>query len=487
MDFNWNIIGKVTGALFIVIGVAMVPSIFVAAIYDETEVILAFLKTIIPSVSIGIFLLALGRTETKRTKVRDGYLIVALCWIISSVISAIPFVLTGEIPTFIDAFFETCSGYSTTGSSILTDVEVMSKGLLFWRSFTHWLGGMGILIFAIALLPSLGISGQAIAKAEAPGPTLDKLTPKLSDTAKMLYMMYGSFTVAQVILLSFGGMSLFDALVHTFGTVGTGGFSSYNDSVAHFDSLYIDLVISTFMILSGVNFNLYFILLRHGLTGFFKDSELKLYLAIISAMTLLVAVNLFAYNVYDSIWTALRFSLFQVASIVTTTGFATANYDIWPTFGKLCILMLMFVGGCSSSTGGGIKVIRILVMLKLIRRGIALKLHPNAVVQVRLGGKILHIDTVSTIASFVFTYMITIFISTILISLDGLSLMTSFSAVVACLGNIGPGFDLVGPIMNYSVFSDRSTFLLAILMLAGRLELFTIFMLLTPRFWNPSK
>jgi len=487
MDLNWNVIFRVTGALFIVIGFSMLPAMIVSVIYDEPDIIEAFMKTMIPSILFGGLLMLLNKQKEGRTKVRDGYIIVALCWILASCIAAAPFVISGGIANPIDAFFETCSGFSTTGSTILTDIEAMSKGLLFWRSFTHWLGGMGILIFAIALLPSLGISGQAIAKAEAPGPTLDKLTPKLSDTAKMLYMLYICFTAAETILLMFGGLSLFDSLVHTFGTVGTGGFSSYNDSIAHFDSAYVDVVISIFMIMSGVNFNLYFIIFRQNLKGFFKDAEFRLYLSIVGISTLLIGVFLYSSGNISNIGTSFRYSLFQTATIISTTGYATANFDLWPTFCKMILLSLMFIGGCSCSTGGGVKVIRILVILKLIKRGISLKLHPNAFVSLKMNNKPLPVDTVSAIASFVFLYMLTIFAGTILISMNGFNLLTSFSAVVACLGNIGPGFDLVGPVMNFSIFSNGSKLLLSFLMLAGRLELFTMFLLLTPRFWNPNR
>lgn len=487
MDFNWNVIFRVTGALFIVIGFSMLPAMVVSVIYDEPDIIEAFIKSILPSIFFGGLLMRLNKQKEGRTKVRDGYIIVALCWILASAIASVPFVISGAIPNPIDAFFETCSGFSTTGSTILTDIESMAKGLLFWRSFTHWLGGMGILIFAIALLPSLGISGQAIAKAEAPGPTLDKLTPKLSDTAKMLYLLYIFFTVAETILLMFGGLSLFDALVHTFGTVGTGGFSSYNDSIAHFDSAYVDIIISIFMIMSGVNFNLYFIILRQNLKGFFKDAEFRLYLVIIGLSTFLIGISLYSTGTISNIGTSFRYSLFQTATIITTTGYATANFDLWPTFCKMLLFTLMFVGACSCSTGGGVKVIRILVIFKLIKRGISLKIHPSAYVSLKINNKPLPVDTVSAIASFVFLYLLTIFAGTLIISINGFNLLTSFSAVATCLGNIGPGFDLVGPVMNFSIFSNGSKLLLSFLMLAGRLELFTMFLLLTPRFWNPNR
>ncbi len=487
MDLNWNIILRISGALFIVISAAMIPSSLVSYIYNEPETALAFTKTIIPSIVIGGLLLLITKSGTGRIKVRDGYIIVALCWILSSLIAAVPFVLSGAIPNVIDAFFETSSGFSTTGASILTDVEVLSKGLLFWRSFTHWLGGMGILIFAIALLPSLGINGQAIAKAEAPGPTLDKLTPKLSDTAKRLYTLYFGFTLILVLLLKFGGLSLYDSLVHSFGTIATGGFSIYNNSIGHYDNAYVEMVIAFFMIIAGVNFNLYFILFRQGFRGFFQDLELRFFLFLVLTVTLVMSLNLYAANIYESLAYSFRYAFFQIASIISTTGYITDNYDLWPTFSKILLLVLMLIGASSSSTSGGMKVIRILVIFKFIKRGIALRLHPSAIVHLKFGNKALPIDTVSAIASFIFLYIMTIFISTLLISTEGHSMMTNFSAVIACLGNVGPGFDQVGAIMNYSLFSNGSTLLLAFLMLAGRLELFTIILLLSPRFWNPNR
>lgn len=487
MDLNWNIILRISGGLFIVISAAMIPSSLVSYIYNEPETALAFTKTIIPSMIIGGLLILVTKPGTGRIKVREGYIIVALCWILSSLIAAVPFVISGEIPSLVDAFFETCSGFSTTGASILTDIEALSKGLLFWRSFTHWLGGMGILIFAIALLPSLGINGQAIAKAEAPGPTLDKITPKLSDTAKMLYLLYLGFTLAITILLKAGGLSLYDSLVHAFGTIATGGFSIYNDSIAHYDSAYVDMVLALFMVIAGVNFNLYFILFRHGIRNFFRDLELRFFLFLVLTITLLVGINLFAANTYENLLDSLRYSFFQIATIISTTGYVTGDFDLWPTFSKILLLVLMLIGGSSSSTSGGMKVIRILVIFKFIKRGIARRLHPTAIVQLKVGSKVMPIDTISAIASFIFLYIMTIFISTILISMEGNSPMTNFSAVIACLGNIGPGFDQVGAVMNYGFFSDPSKLLLSFLMLAGRLELFTIIMLLSPRFWNPNR
>ena len=314
MDLNWNIILRISGALFIVISAAMIPSSLVSYIYNEPETALAFTKTIIPSIVIGGLLLLITKSGTGRIKVRDGYIIVALCWILSSLIAAVPFVLSGAIPNVIDAFFETSSGFSTTGASILTDVEVLSKGLLFWRSFTHWLGGMGILIFAIALLPSLGINGQAIAKAEAPGPTLDKLTPKLSDTAKRLYTLYFGFTLILVLLLKFGGLSLYDSLVHSFGTIATGGFSIYNNSIGHYDNAYVEMVIAFFMIIALPESTSIFILScsvkDSGVS--FRCCELRFFLFLVLTVTLVMSLNLYAANIHESLAIPSAMSFFRL-------------------------------------------------------------------------------------------------------------------------------------------------------------------------------
>lgn len=486
MNLSLRAVCRIIGLALLVVGFSMVPSIITAAIYEEVSAFLAFFVTIVFAALSGSLLLRFGQYSGAKLKVRDGFLIVTLCWIVSTLLGAFPFILSGSIPNFFDAFFESCSGFSTTGASILTDIESLPKSILFWRSFTHWIGGMGILIFAIALMPSLGISGQNIAVSEAPGPTLDKITPKMSDTAKALYITYIIFTLLETCLLCLGGMNLYDSLIHAFGSVGTGGFSNYGDSVAHFDSAYIDIVITIFMILSGANFNLYVMSLRRGIRYIFQDAEFRFYIFIIGLVTVLIASNLFFSDTVSSIGKSLRYSVFQTASILTTTGFATDNYDAWPTFSKMLILMLMFIGGCSSSTGGGIKVVRILILLKLIRRGIATRLHPNAVVTVKMDDHTVSSDTVTAIANHVFLYILIVFLSTLLLSLNNFSLVTSFSSVLTCVGNIGPGFDLVNPLANFSIFSAPSKLLLSLLMLAGRLELFTLVIILTPRFWNPN-
>jgi trk system potassium uptake protein TrkH len=487
MSVNIKNVIRMMGILLFVIGLCIIPSLIVAIIYQETVSIISFLVTMVICLGGGLAIMIMFPPSLIRIKARDGFLIVSLCWLLASFISAIPLCVSGAIPDFVDAFFETCSGYSTTGSTILKDVESLPRSMLFWRSFTHWLGGMGIIVFATALLPSIGIEGMMIASAETPGPTLDKLTPKFSDTARNLYLLYMLFTAVQTLLLVLGGMSLYDSLLHTFGTVGTGGFSDYNNSVAHFTSPYLQWVIIVFMTMCGTNFNLYFILFKRGPVAMLKDPELRLYLFIMIGSTLLITVDLLGVGGYDDAFKSLTDSAFQVSSIMTTTGYATANYDLWPTFAKMLIFMVMLTGACSSSTGGGPKIIRILVCLKLIRRGVALKIHPNRIFTVTLNGREVPQETTTNIANFMFFYIFTVFAGGLIISLNGFDLITTFSAVITCLGNVGPGFNLVGPVMNFSIFSHFSKFILSLLMIAGRLELFTLFMLLSPHYWNPDK
>nr|WP_315022824.1 TrkH family potassium uptake protein [uncultured Aminipila sp.] len=489
MNLNIKAFIRSLGVLMMVMGAAMVLPLIVSAIYNEIDIVITFIYTIVPVSIIGFLIYYKVVPSQTHLTVRDGFLIVSVCWILASIISAVPFVLSGAIPNIFDAFFECSSGLTTTGATSLKDVEVIPKGLLFWRAFTHWLGGMGILVFAVALLPSLGIGANILASAEAPGPTMDKITPKISDTAKNLYKIYAVITILEIILLMMAGMDLFDASTHTFGSVGTGGFSNYNNSVAHFNSVPIEMIITVFMILSGVNFNLYFYSIRKsgGIRNLLADEEFKLYIIIIVVITTLISLNLWFTQTYDNLGQSFRFSIFQTASILTTTGFATANYDVWPTFSKMLIFTLMLIGACSSSTAGGVKVIRFLVVLKLIKRSIQVRLHPNAIISIKVNDKKLSIDTVSEIANFIFLHILVVAISTLLVSLDGFDILTNLSAVLTCIGNIGPGFNLVGPVMNFSIFSNPVKVLLSLVMLAGRLELYTFIMLLMPKFWRQDR
>lgn len=484
MNLSISSMCRITGVVLVVIGVSMLPSILVSVIYDGSSVFMPFIYTMVITVILGLSLTKFFVHDSFRLKVRDGFLIVSLCWILSCFVGAVPFMVTGAIPSLADAFFESCSGFSTTGASILSDIEALPKGLLFWRSFTHWIGGLGILVITIALLPSLGIGGQNIAVSETPGPALDKITPKMSDTAKTLLVIYMLFTVIETILLMFGGMDLFDSLIHTFGTVGTGGFSNYNTSVAHFDSTYIRIVITAFMFLCGVNFNLFYFSVKRGPKVFFEDSEFKLYLMFFGGTAIFLFAVLMISNTYGSFGEAAVDSAFQTASILTTTGFASADYETWPMICQMAILILMFMGGCSSSTSGGIKIVRIYVILQLIRRGVATRLHPNVVENIKLNGKNMPSDTVSAIANHMFLYIAMVFVGAFLIAFENTDLMTCFSSVITCLGNIGPGFGTIGPSENFSAMADFSKYLLSFYMIAGRLELYTLFILLTPKFWS---
>ncbi len=486
MNLNIQSIFRIIGAVLLVIGISMLPSVFVSLLCDEPAVYIPFIWTMLSALLIGAVLTKTCKSHMKQLKVRDGFLIVSLCWLIAGILGAVPFVATGSIPNPADAFFESCSGFSTTGSSILSDVEALPKGIVFWRSFTHWIGGMGILIFAIALMPSLGISGQNIAVSETPGPSLDKVSPKMTDTAKILYVIYLLFTVLETILLMLGGLNLYDALVQTFGTVGTGGFSNYNDGIGHFGSTYVTVVITAFMVLCGVNFNLFYFSVKRGFRVFWQDSEFKLYLFFFAAASVFLTAALLIGKTYSSFTAALTDSAFQSASILTTTGFASPDYETWPTICQVLLLLLMFMGGCSSSTSGGIKIVRIYVLLQLIRRGIATRLHPNVIENITLNDKKMSSDTVSAIASHMFLYFVLIFAGAFVISFENLDLMTCFSSVITCLGNIGPGFGAIGPTENFASLSDLSKAFLSIYMIAGRLELFTLFILLTPRFWNSN-
>jgi trk system potassium uptake protein TrkH len=485
MDLNYRALLKIAGVLLAVIGTALLLPALVAVLYDEGESLRAFLWVAIPSIAAGGALAVLVPVRSRTFRIREGYLIVAASWFLASFIGALPFYISGSIPNIFDAFFETSSGFTTTGASILPDIEALPNSMLFWRSFTHWIGGMGILVLAVALLPALGIGGQVLAKAESPGPTLSKLTPKISDTAKMFYLLYLALTVFETLLLMMGGMSLLDALIHTFGSVGTGGFSNYNVGVIHFNSAYLEGVITLFMFLSGVSYYLYFLSFRRGFGSFPKDGEFKVYFFVTAGCTLLVSVALYAYGTVDTPFEAFRHGVFQTVSIITTTGFASADFVTWPIFCQMLLFLLFFVGGCSSSTAGGIKPIRILVLGKLLKRTVGMKLHPNVVAPLKLDNHILPVEVPSGIAAYTFLYLLLFMGGGILLTLEGYDLMTCFSAAGSCLGNIGPGFGQIGPLSNYSLFSDAGTFLLSFLMIVGRLELFTVIILFTRKFWNP--
>ncbi|MBF8982912.1 TrkH family potassium uptake protein [Lutibacter sp. B2] len=478
---NYKMIFKVLGYILLIIALGMIPPLLISAINKQTDMI-SFAISILLTVLTGFVFAKIPITK-KKIKAKEGLAIVTLGWIFASLYGALPFYLSGSIPSYVDAFFESVSGFTTTGATIINDIEVLPMGILFWRSFTHWIGGMGILVVAVAILPMMGTGGFHVFKAESPGPITDKIAPRIKDTAKILYGSYIIITIAEFILLLFGGMSPFESAIHTFGTLGTGGFSTRNASVGAFNNSYITIVISIFMIMSGTNFSLYYDIYKGKWKEVIKNSELKLYLGIIGISVLAITINT-NMSLYHNWFESFKHSLFQVSSIITTTGYTTFDYEQWSTFSKGILFMLMFVGGSAGSTGGSIKVIRILALIKLIKRELTKILHPRAIVSVKFGDQPVSEDTLLNISSFFMLYMVIFIFGSIIISLEGIGFMGATSAVAATLGNIGPGFEFVGPTHTYSDFSIFSKLLLSFFMLLGRLELFTVIALLTPKFWR---
>lgn len=415
---------------------------------------------------------------------RTGYLFVVLGWLFSALLGALPFILSGAIASPVDAFFESMSGFTTTGASILTDIEALPKSILLWRATTHWLGGMGIVVLTVAVFPLLGIGGRALMEAEAPGPQVDKFTPRISQTAKILWLIYFGLTTALVVLLMLGGMDLLDAVTHAFATMATGGFSTRNASVGAFGSGYIDIVITVFMFLAGMNFALHWRLLRGDISNVFKDSELRVYAGIFLATAGLISLDLLKAGSYASGFEAGRYAAFQAASILTTTGFATADFSLWPPLSQALLFTLMFVGGCAGSTGGGVKVGRILTLFKMGLSEMRYLVNPQGIYGIFVNRVYLKKNIVYDIAAMVSLYLIAMFVSTLVVASAGYDLLTSLTATLASLGNIGPGFGRVGPALNYSFLPDHIKAWLSFMMLMGRLEVYTVLLLFTKAFWQ---
>ena len=467
----------------------MLP-LFVAIIYKEYDSVVAFTITCAITFGLGIITTSiLGKNaSTEALHYTDSYFIVASTWIMSSVLAAIPFVIQGSIPNVIDAFFEMCSGFSTTGATILTDVEALPKSMLFWRSETQWLGGMGIIVLMVALVPNLGVKAQNVASAETPGPTVTKLTSRFSDTARSLYIAYVILTAILIILLLFGGMNLFEAVAHAFSTMATGGFGIYNDSIAHFNSYYITWVITIFMIIAGTNFNLFFTMIFDKVKTALADEELRLYILILVMSTTLITVSLLLQGGYHSVFKTITDAAFQVSTLISTTGYATTNFNIWPAFCKMILLLVMFTGAMSSSTAGGIKIIRILSIFKMFKREVRVRLHDNIVDDVKYNGTKISGEVMMYMLSFVITFLMTLGIGTIIVSLrSDADLITDFTAVLSCISNVGPGLAQVGPIENFHFYSDFSTFVLALIMIIGRLELSTVLIMFSRHYWNRNR
>lgn len=417
---------------------------------------------------------------------RDGLAVVALAWIAVSLFGALPFYISGSIESFVDCFFETVSGFTTTGATILTEVESLNRGILFWRSFTHWVGGMGVLVFVMAILPMGGDGhGMHMLRAEMPGPAVGKLVSRMSDTAKILYGIYLVMTVIEIVLLLAGGMPLFDACIHSFGSAGTGGFSSRNLSVGAYNNPYFEIVIGIFMLLFGINFNLYYFLLVRRFRDVFRSEELWAYVLIVA--TAVAAITLDIVHMYESVGTSLRHAFFQVSSIITTTGYATVDFDQWPGYAKTVLVLLMFVGGCAGSTGGGLKVTRVVTLVKAAFMDMRKMLHPNAVVNVRMEGRAMPEKQVRGVQAYFSVYMLLYAVSWLLLSLNGFDLLSTFTALSACINNIGPGLGMVGPTGNFSAFAPWAKLLLSFDMLAGRLEIFPMLLLFVPSTWRGNR
>jgi len=451
-----------------------------AILYGESCAWSIFL-TIVIAAAVGFGLTLFCRPKSTVIYAREGFCITALAWILMSAIGALPFVFSGEIPNYIDAFFETVSGFTTTGASILADVEAMSRGLLFWRSFTHWVGGMGVLVFVMAILPSVSDRSIHIMRAEMPGPVVGKIVPRARDTASILYKIYIVMTLVEILLLLCGGMPLFDSIVHAFGTAGTGGFGIKADSIGGY-SPYLQWVITVFMFLFGVNFNLYYLLLIRRFRSVLQSTELWVYLGIVVASIGLITANIL--SLCANFAEALRHAAFQVSSIITTTGYATTDFDLWPSFSKAILLMLMFVGACAGSTGGGIKVSRVVLLWKTICRQIRQLVHPRAMGVVKFEGKSVDETTTNSIGTYLGVYLFCFVAIFLLLCLEDASFTTHFSAAAACFNNIGPGFDAVGPTMNFAAYSGFSKVLLSFAMLLGRLEIYPLLIALYPGTWK---
>ena len=480
---NGKMMGKFIAQIITIEAVFMVPALIIGLCYGEWAAVRGF------SVTLGIMLVLAGllflicRKAGKLFGAREGLVCVGLSWIVMSLLGCLPFVISGQISSYIDALFEIVSGFTTTGASILSDVESLSKSILYWRSFSHWVGGMGVLVFLLAVMPSQKGTGVTmnLLRAESPGPDVGKLVPKMRQTATILYSIYISLTVLNVIFLLCGGMDWFEALCTAFGTAGTGGFGVKNDSLGSY-SPYIQNVTTVFMFLFGVNFSIYYLLLLRQFKGVFKDEELRLYVCLALLCIVMIVLNI--RPLYDTLEETIRHAAFQLSSIMTTTGYSTTDFDLWPSFSKTILLMLMVVGACAGSTGGGIKCIRVLLLFKSLKRNIRQILNPKKVQVIRSNGKVMDEKVLSNTNAYMAAYIIILVLSVLFISLDGFNFETNMSAVLACFNNIGPGMAAVGATCNYGAYGVLSKLILTVDMLAGRLEIFPILVLLSRSTWK---
>lgn len=478
---NYKMISYILGMVLKIEAVFMTLPCLVAVIYREKSGY-AFLVVMLLCLLLGQIMTA-KKPSNKIFYTREGFVTVALCWIMMSILGALPFLISGEIKGVIDALFETVSGFTTTGASILSDVESMSRCILFWRSFTHWIGGMGVLVFVPAVLPFGGGNDIHLMRAESPGPSVGKFVPKVRSTAMILYGIYIVITIVEVLFLLAGKMPLFEALCSTFGTAGTGGFGVKNDSFSSY-SPYLQYVVTVFMILFGINFNVYFLLLIRKFAQAFKFEEIKYYLGIILVAVLIVTLDI--HKLFPDWESSFRHASFQVASIITTTGFSTVDFDLWPQMSKTILVMLMFVGACAGSTGGGIKVSRFVILLKTVKKELNTLIHSRNIKKIQINGRSVEHEVVRSVNVFLIAYVMVFSFSVLLISVDEFNLTSNFTAVAATLNNIGPGLEMVGPSQNFGMFSGFSKLVLIFDMLAGRLELFPLLILFKPATWRKN-
>ncbi len=480
---RWHYVMRSVGAISVCISLTMLFPLAFSLYYDDGSA-WPLIQSMAIALSVGsaIFLF-FRRFNQPYMSHRNAIAIVTFGWIAATVIGALPFLLSGTFDTFTDCIFESISGFSTTGSSVLADIERVPRGILMWRSLTHWLGGMGIIVLSLAILPFLGLGGMQLYRAEAPGPSPDKLTPRIRDTASALWKVYLVFTFVMIILLMFGGMDIFDAICHTFGTLATGGFSTRNLSIAYYNSAYIDAVITIFMLLSGINFSLHFQMLSGKPRFLFTDPELRFFVSVVSVLILVTTFSLYQTS-YPSLSQSFRHAAFQVASIITTTGYATADFEIWPVLPQCILLFCMFLGSCAGSTGGGMKCMRIMLLLKHSYLELFRMIHPHAITQLKFGKRLVTEDIVKGVWGFFIIYLGLFILASLLLTAMKIDLVTSFSAVAACIGNIGPGLGNVGPREHFGHLPLAAKWVLSFCMLLGRLEIYTVIILFVPEFWR---
>lgn len=480
---NLNHVLRYVGMLILFLGISMIAPLVVSIVYQDGSSY-AVLYSMLTALFIGFVILILFKKNKEAIlNHRDGVAIVTFGWIAAGLIGTLPFLYSGSIHGFTNAYFETVSGFTTTGSTILHDIEILPESILLWRSIIQWLGGMGIIVLSIAVLPFLGVGGMQLYRAEIPSPVVDKLKPRISDTARILWKVYLLLTTFEIVLLSIGGMPLFESVCHTFCTMPTGGFSPKNASIAYYNSPYLETIIILFMIIAGINFSLHYRILKGDFSALIKDPECRVFLGILAFLIVLVTGNLHE-TVYDSLGKAFRYASFQVGSIMTTTGFATADFEKWPPFSQSIIVLCMFLGGMAGSTGGGIKTMRIILLMKHSYCELFRIIHPHAVINVKLGGRAVSTDIINSIWGFFILYLAFFIVSSIMMAFLGLDLVSSVTSVAACIFNVGPGLGLVGPVDNFLVIPVAGKWVLIFCMLLGRLEIYTVIVMLLPEYWR---